>query len=258
MTDVDVDGLRVVVTAGGAGIGWATAHRFAQHGARVSVCDIDPDAVDGLLATGIHALVSDVGDTESVDTFMSAALDSLGGIDVLVNNAGVAGPAGRADTVDPDEVTASLDVNVTSMFRTVRHAVPAMLEQGGGSIVNVASTAGQLGFPNRSPYAVAKWAVVGLTKTLAMELGPFGIRCNAVAPGSIAGPRMDHVIELEAAASGRDPAEVRLGFERQVSMGTFVQADDIAQTICFLASPMAARISGQVLAVDGNTETLRT
>ena len=256
--DVDLTGLRVVVTAGAAGIGLATARRFATHGARVWICDVDRDALDRLGGSGIETRFADVGDTASVDAFMTAGIDSLGGLDVLVNNAGIAGPAGPTESLDPEAVTGSMDVNVTSMFRTVRHAIPAMKRQGGGAIVNVASTAGQLGFPNRSPYAAAKWAVIGLTKTLAMELGPFGIRCNAVAPGSIDGPRMDHVVALEAAASGRPPDEIRRGFERQVSMGTFIQADEIAQTVCFLASPMAAKISGQVIAVDGNTETLRT
>lgn len=251
--------LRVVVTAAGAGIGRATAELLAEAGARVYVCDVDADALSAVTEHhGIGGCVADVGDTASVDEFMAAALAELGGVDVLVNNAGIAGPGGRVDAVEPDEVTHTLDVNVTSMFRTSRHAVPLMVEQGSGLIVNIASTAGYLGFPYRAPYAASKWAVIGLTKTMAMELGEHGVRANVICPGSVAGPRMDHVIELEAEASGRSAEDIRAGFERQVSMRTFMQPTEIAETIAFLASPLGAKISGQVISVDGHTETLRT
>lgn len=257
--ELELAGTRVVITAAGAGIGAATARRFAALGARVWICDIDPDALGAVAeADGIDGVVADVADTASVDRFMSAGLDGLGGIDVLVNNAGVAGPAGLAHTLDPEAVTRSLDVNVTSMFRTVRLAVPPMIEQRSGLIVNISSTAGQLGFPFRAPYAVAKWGVVGFTKTLAMELGEHGIRVNAICPGSVTGPRMDAVIDLEAQASGRAPSEIRKGFVRQVSMRTFIDPGDIADTIAYLASPLASKVTGQVIAVDGHTETLRT
>ncbi len=171
---------------------------------------------------------------------------------------GSPGPGGTIDTLDPDEVTRVLDVNVTSMFRTSRHVVGPMTAQRSGLIVNISSTAGLFGFPYRSPYAASKWAVIGLTKTMAMELGGQGIRVNAICPGSITGPRMDHVIDLEAEASGRAPTDIRAGFERQVSLRTFIDASEIAQSIAFLASPLGSKISGQALSVDGHTETLRT
>ena len=250
---------RVLVTAGGAGIGRATAEHFAAMGDRVVVCDIDGAALaDAGGIAGVVAVHADVSDTVSVDGFMTTALDVLGGVDVLVNNAGIAGPGGVLEDLDPDEVNRTFDVDVTSMFRTSRHAIPVMKRQGSGVIVNVSSTAGLFGFPYRSPYAAAKWAVIGLTKTMAMELGEFGIRVNAVCPGSVAGPRMDHVIDLEAAASGRSTEEIRQGFERQVSLRTFVDATDIAETIAFLASPAASRITGQAIPVDGHTESMRT
>lgn len=256
---LEIDGLRVVVTAGGSGIGRAIAELFAGGGARVWTCDVDAEALESVAAVdGISGQAADVVDTAAVDAFMAAALADLGGVDLLVNNAGIAGPGGPVESVDPDAVTRTLDVDVTSMFRTARHAVPAMKAQGSGSIVNISSTAGVFGFPNRSPYAAAKWAVVGLTKTMAMELGEFGIRVNAICPGSINGPRMEHVIELEAEASGRPVDVVREGMHAQVSMRTFVDAEEIAQTIAFLASPLGAKISGQALSVDGNTETLRS
>ncbi|MCP4961686.1 MAG: SDR family oxidoreductase [Actinomycetia bacterium] len=257
--DLELGGLRVVVTAAGSGIGRATAEMFADMGAAVQVCDIDDAALADVCAEEhIGGAVADVGDTASVDVFMAGALAAMGGVDVLVNNAGIAGPGGRLELIDPEEATKTLDVNVTSMFRTTRHVIGPMRAQGSGLIVNIASTAGYLGFPFRSPYSASKWAVIGLTKTLAMELGADGIRVNAICPGSIKGPRMDHVIDLEAQASGRDAAEIRRGFERQVSMGTFIDATEIADSIAYLASPLGHKVSGQVLSVDGHTETLRT
>jgi NAD(P)-dependent dehydrogenase (short-subunit alcohol dehydrogenase family) len=249
---------RVVVTAGGSGIGAATARLLAGYGARVWVCDVDAAALADVAEHGISGRLADVGDTEAVDAFLDAALADLGGIDLLVNNAGIAGPAGWAHSLDPDAVVRTLDVNVVSMFRTIRRAVPAMIDQRSGAIVNISSTAGQFGFPYRAPYAASKWAVIGFTRTLAMELGEYGIRVNAICPGSVAGPRMDHVVELEAQASGRDPADIRAGFQRQVSMRTFVEPTDIAATVAYLASPLGAKVSGQAIAVDGHTETLRT
>lgn len=250
--------LRVVVTAGGAGIGRATAELLAESGAVVHVCDVDEIAIADVSSHDrISGQIADVGDTAAIDRFMSAAIDAMGGLDLLVNNAGIAGPGGLVEDLDPADVSRTLDIDVTSMFRTARRAIPVMRRQRSGSVVNISSTAGLHGFPYRSAYAAAKWAVIGLTKTMAMELGEVGIRVNAICPGSITGSRMDHVVALEAAATGRDPDEIREGFERQVSLRTFVDAAEIAQTIAFLASPAAAKITGQAIAVDGHTETLR-
>jgi NAD(P)-dependent dehydrogenase (short-subunit alcohol dehydrogenase family) len=256
--ELDLRDLRVIVTAGGGGIGRATALMLAEAGAHVWTCDVDPESLASVCANDrVDGQVADVGDTASVDAFMATGVAALGGIDVLINMAGIAGPGGRVETLDPEAVTQTLDIDVTSMFRTSRHAIPVMVAQRSGSIINMSSTAGQWGFPYRSAYAAAKWAVIGLTKTMAMELGEHNIRVNAICPGSISGPRMDHVIDLEAEASGVAPAEVRAGFERQVSMQTFIDAKEIAQTIAFLVSPLGSKISGQALAVDGHTETSR-
>jgi len=201
---LELDGLRAVVTAGGAGIGRAIVERLVADGARVATCDIDAGSVDSIGSLdGVEAHVADVTSTRSIDDFMASAIATFGGIDLLVNNAGVTGPAGRVETLDPEEVTACLDANLTSMVRTARHAVPLMVSARRGSIVNISSTAGLHGFPYRSAYAAAKWAVIGLTKTIAMEVGEAGVRANVVCPGSISGPRMDRVIRLEAEASGR-------------------------------------------------------
>ena len=245
----ELAGLRALVTGGGAGIGAAIAARLATGGADVMVVDADP-------STGPD-FVADVADTASVDELFAAVRARLGGLDVLVNNVGIAGPTAPVDEMDPAAFDHCVQVNLGSMFRCTRLAVPLLRERP-GSIVNISSTAGIFGYPLRSPYAAAKWAVVGLTKTWAMELGSAGIRVNAICPGSVGGPRMDGVIEREAAVIGVPESAVRSAYERQVSMGSFVATTDIAEAVAFLSSPSARFISGQVLGVDGHTETLRT
>ena len=244
-----LDGLRALVTGGGSGIGAAIAARLKQGGARVIVVDIDP-----LTSPDV---VADVAETSAVDEVFTEVGRRLGGLDVLVNNVGVAGPTAAVEDMDPDAFDRCVQVNLGSMFRCTRRAVPLLRERP-GSIVNISSTAGIFGYPLRSPYAAAKWAVVGLTKTWAMELGASGIRVNAICPGSVGGSRMDGVIEREAAALGVEAAAVRSAYESQVSMGSFVDAADIAEAVAFLSSPAARYISGQALGVDGHTETLRT
>ncbi|HEX3090559.1 MAG TPA: SDR family oxidoreductase [Ilumatobacteraceae bacterium] len=245
----DLDGLRALVTGGGSGIGAAIAARLRQAGAEVLVVDMNP-------ATSPD-VVADVADTGAVDDVFSEVVERLGGLDVLVNNVGVAGPTAGVDSMDPEAFDECVRINLGSMFRCTRLAVPLLRERP-GSITNISSSAGLFGYPLRSPYAAAKWAVIGLTKTWAMELGSDGIRVNAICPGSVGGPRMDGVIEREAAALGVAESSIRSAYESQVSMGSFVDAGDIAEAVAFLSSPAARYISGQVLGVDGHTETLRT
>jgi NAD(P)-dependent dehydrogenase (short-subunit alcohol dehydrogenase family) len=245
----ELTNLRALVTGGGSGIGAATAARLRAAGARVIVADANP-ATD-------PDVIADVANTASVDALFGEIRTRLGGLDLLVNNVGVAGPTAPIDEMDPDEFDRCVQINLGSMMRCTRRAVPFLRERP-GSIVNISSSAGLFGYPLRSPYAAAKWAVIGLTKTWAMELGSAGIRVNAICPGSVGGARMDGVIAREAAARGVEPNEVRAGYTDQVSMGTFVDATDIAEAIAFLASPAARFISGQSLGIDGHTETLRT
>jgi NAD(P)-dependent dehydrogenase (short-subunit alcohol dehydrogenase family) len=241
-------GLRALVTGGGSGIGAAIANALAEHGVRVMVVDADP-------ATSPD-VVGDVGDTAAVDALFAEVTARMGGLDVLVNNVGIAGPTGRVEEMDPADFDHCVRVNLGSMFRCTRKAVP-LLRHLPGSIVNISSTAGIFGYPLRSPYVAAKWGVIGLTKTWAMELGGDGIRVNAICPGSVGGPRMDGVIEREATLTGVPPSQLRSAYESQVSMGSFVDAADVAEAVVFLSSPAARFISGQVLGVDGHTETLR-
>ena len=243
-----LEGKRIVVTGAGAGIGAAIAATARRYGAVVFGADIDRGtAVDG------HC---DVADEADVARLYEAAAAKMGGIDGLVNNVGIAGPTGGVEDLDPAEFDHCVRVNVGSTFRCTAAAVPLLGD--GGSIVNIVSTAGIFGYPLRSPYAASKWAVVGLTKTWAMELGGRRIRVNAVCPGTVDGPRMDGVIEREAAATGATPEVIKAGYTAQVSMRTLITGTDIGEACAWLLCDAARYVSGQVLSVDGNTETLRT
>ena len=247
-----------MVTAGGDGIGRATAAAFVEGGARVHICDIDAEALQACCdRMGCSASLTDVSDPDAVDALFEDALATLGGLDVLVNNAGIAGPTARVEAVTTQDWRHTMEVNVAGQFYCIRRAVAPLEAAGGGSIVNISSTAGLYGFAFRTPYAASKWAVIGLTKSLAIELGERNIRVNAVCPGSIDNARMHGVIEREAEAKGESPEAILDGYLRMASLRTLIDPRDIADTILFLASPAAHKISGQVLSVDGDTDTLR-
>lgn len=244
---------RVLITGGGSGIGKAMAETFAAEGARVLVTDMDEQALAGCPDNWLK-MTGDASDPEHMRAVFARVADEWDGIDVVCANAGIAGPTALVEDVEPEDFRRCVAVNLEGAFLAAKYAAPMMKAQKSGVILITSSNAGINGFPNRSPYASAKWAVIGLMKTLAMELGPYGIRANAIAPGCVEGPRIDGVIEREAKAKGTTPDIIRAGYEAGVSMRAFVTAQDIANMAVFLASDGARLVSGQVIPVDGHTE----
>ncbi len=257
--DLSVAGKRVMITAAASGIGWTVAKTFLENDALVFICDISEERLEQCRAElpGIEGFPADVSDPVQVDLFFEEAISFLGGLDVLVNNAGIAGPSGPIEKMSPEEWDRTIAVNLNGQFYCLRRAVPLLKERGGGSIINISSHAGLYGYPFRTPYAASKWAIIGLTKSLAMELGDFGIRVNAICPGSVDGPRMETIIEHDAQVGGVAPEVVREKYLRQTSLRTFINSQDVADMILYLCSDSGRSVSGQALAVDGHTETLR-
>jgi NAD(P)-dependent dehydrogenase (short-subunit alcohol dehydrogenase family) len=252
------DGLRVLVTAGAAGIGRAIVEAMLEAGARVHLCDVDEAALAECRAAlpQVGASCADVADEAQVDAMFNTVRTTLGGLDVLVNNAGIAGPTGNVEDIDPAEWRRCLEVDLTGMFLCARRAVPLLKAAGGGAIVNMSSAAGRIGYAYRTPYAAAKWGVIGFTQSLARELGTHRIRVNAVLPGIVAGPRIDRVIEARARQTGMSFAEMEQTYLANTSMRTKVTPHDVAAAVVYLCSPLGARVSGQSLGVCGNVETL--
>lgn len=249
---VDLTGLRVAITAGANGIGRVMADSFVDCGARVFVSDVDEDA---LTASGHSGMRADAGVAADCEAFVDAAATHLGGLDVLVNNAGIAGPTALVEHVTPEALDATLRIDLASMFHCSRRAIPALRAAGGGSIVNLSSAAGRFGFPLRAPYSAAKWGVIGFTKSLSIELGPEGIRVNAILPGPVDGPRIRAVIKAKADAAGISENEMTERTVATTSLRCFVTQQDIANMALYLVSPFGATISGQALSVDGDMQT---
>lgn len=248
-----------MVSAGASGIGRAAAEGFVRAGARVHICDVDQAALDTCLAEvdGVAGMVADVSDESAVDRWFDAALDHLGGLDAMINNAGVAGPTGPLEELGVDDWRRTIDVDINGMYLCTRRAIPALkqasAETGEAVMVNLSSIAGKFGFAYRTPYSASKWGVVGLTQSLSRELGPFGIRVNAIQPGPVAGERIDRVVAAKAEATGRSLDDVRADFTGNAALGRFVTAEDIANMILFLCTPQARNVSGQAIAVCAGT-----
>ncbi len=249
---VDLAGLRVAISGAGNGIGRVMADSFVDCGAQVFISDVDPDA---LVASGHPGMRADVGVLAECEAFVDTAITHLGGLDVLVNNAGIAGPTAPVEHVTPEALDATLRIDLASMFHCSRRAIPALRSAGGGAIINLSSAAGRFGFPLRAPYSAAKWGVVGFTKTLSIELGPDGIRVNAILPGPVDGPRIRAVIKAKAEAASISENEMTERTVATTSLKCFVSQQDIANMALYLASPFGATISGQAIAIDGDMQS---
>lgn len=247
----------MIVTAAAAGIGRAIAEAFVAEGDQVEICDVDDAALSSMSAANPTVVASrvDLANGDAIDAWLDAAIARLGGVDVLVNNAGVKGPTAFVEDVDPSDWTETIAVCLDSHYRCVRRVAPVLKAQGSGSVINLSSMAGMVGYGMRTPYAAAKWAVVGLTKSLAIEFGPHGVTCNCICPGSVAGERIERVIAAEAAQRGVAPDAVRAEYLAGQSISRFVEPAEIAQLCVYLASPAARMVSGQAIAIDGHTET---
>ena len=244
----------VLISGAASGIGRSIAEAFLADGADVHICDASPEAIADFSAANPAARVTqaDVSNPEDVAGIFSE-IDKL---DILINNAGISGPSAAVEDVATDAWDDCIAVNLSGAFYMTHYAVPLLKQSEAASIINISSSAGLFGTPMRSPYAASKWGLIGLTKTWAMELGPYNIRVNAVCPGCVSGPRIDGVIERDAAERGVSPDKIRDVYQRQSSMRTFVSPEEIADTVLFLASDKAGKISGQSMSVDGHTESL--
>jgi NAD(P)-dependent dehydrogenase (short-subunit alcohol dehydrogenase family) len=256
--DLGIKDLRVLVTAGAAGIGLEIARAFGREGAKVHICDVDEKALAAAKTSDprLTQTVCDVADRAQVARLFEEALAALGGLDCLVNNAGIAGPTGKVEEVNPEDWDRCLAVDITGQFNCVRLAVPHLKQSQNASIMNLSSQAGKHGFPLRSAYAAAKWGVIGFTKSIAIDLGPFGIRVNALLPGLVAGDRIRRVIEAKAQQGGISFKEQEAAFFRNVSIKDYVTPQQLADMVVFAASPRAKTISGQAISVCGDTNML--
>lgn len=248
----------VLITAGAAGIGRCIAETYLTHGCKVHICDISTENIEQFLEANptATATLADISNTDDVDRLFEEFDKLYSCLNIVINNAGIAGPTAKVHDITIDEWDQSIDVNLNGTFYVTRKAVPRLKKSDGGSLINLASNAGLFGCPLRSPYVASKWAIIGLTKTWAMELGPENIRVNALCPGSVSGPRIDNVINKDAAERDVSPKSIRDIYLRQSSMRLFVDAQDVANTALFLSSDLGATISGQAIGVDGHTEGL--
>jgi NAD(P)-dependent dehydrogenase (short-subunit alcohol dehydrogenase family) len=248
---------RVMITAAATGIGRAMAKAFAEEGARIHICDVNEQALEKFREDfpDITASLVNVRSETEIDRWFDQALDDMEGLDVLINNAGIKGPTAPVDDIELGEWKECIEICLDAQFLCARRAAPVMKAQKSGCIINMSSNAGQFGFGNRTPYAAAKWGVIGLTKSLAIELGPYNVRCNAICPGAVAGERINKVIAGEAALRGVGAQLVAAELVSQQSLQRFTEPEEVANLAVFLASPAAFMINGQDLAIDGHVET---
>jgi len=252
---------KIIISAAAEGIGWSIACECLLNGALVYVSDKNKEALDNISKHDLYEkqLFLDrvnTQDVQEVENYFNKMKDKVDNIDALINNVGIAGPTGKLEDLDINDWKETIDININSHFYYTKCAIPLLKKNNGGSIINLSSTAGLFGFPLRIPYAASKWAVIGMTKSLAMELGEFNVRVNAICPGSVYGDRMQRVIEAKAKSLGVTQDSLQKDYESMLSLKTFVDKEDIANMAVFLLSQEAHKISGQVLTIDGNTERM--
>lgn len=247
---------RVLITAGASGIGREFARAFAANGAKVFVCDIDAKGLDELAKEipDLETNVCDVSKREDIEQMVAAGVAALGGLDVLVNNAGIAGPTAPVEEFDPEDWEKVVQINLNGTFNVTRLAIPHLKKSPAGVIINMSSVAGRFGYANRSAYSATKWGIVGFTKTLSIELGEYGIRANAILPGAVEGERIQRVFEGRAKAEGRPLEEIKQEAMAAQSIKRLVDPRDIAALAVFLASDAGKSISGQILPIDNDMQ----
>jgi NAD(P)-dependent dehydrogenase (short-subunit alcohol dehydrogenase family) len=246
----------VLVTGAGQSVGRVMAEKFLARGDRVHICDLDDGLLQGTLKAnpGLRGTRCDVGQEAEVDRLFQDAFAWLGHVDVLVNAVGISGPRGPIESLSFADWRATMAANLDSMFLTVRKAAPGMKQNKRGAIVNFSTGSTRTVMPFRTPYNASKAGVEGLTRTLARELGPDGIRVNAILPGAIDNQRFKNVIGRIAEQSGRRYEEVEQEQLQYVSMRTKISPAELADMVLFLCSDSARHVTGQLIGVDGNLE----
>lgn len=256
--ELKLKGNKVIVSAGGSGIGLAIVEGFLAEGAEVATCDINPELVSQLKRNhpSVYCEEMDVADAQAVQQFTQSAIGKLGGLDCLVNNAGIAGPTSPIEKIPEADWERCLSVCLSSQYFFTKACVSSLRKSSNPSIVNISSAAGKYGFAFRTPYSTAKWGVIGLTKSLAIELGPDQIRVNAILPGLVSGERQQRVLKAKAEKRGVSFGEIEQEAFSYTSIKSYVTPQDIANQVLYLASEKGKLISGQAISVDGDTRML--
>jgi NAD(P)-dependent dehydrogenase (short-subunit alcohol dehydrogenase family) len=249
----------MLVTGAAGGIGLEIAKACLEEGARVHICDLEAVLLEAAnsLPAALSRTAADVSHAGDVDRLFKDVAAQMGGLDVLVNNAAITGPSGPVELNEPDDWARTVSVNLVGQFNCIHRAVPLLREAGGGSIINMSSIAGRLGFPHRSAYAASKWGIIGLTQSVAMEVGEFNIRVNAILPGIVDGPRQRRVQNARAMTLGISEEEMATRYVANVSLKRKIDAQEIADMVIHLSSEAGRSMSGMSIGVCGNVETMR-
>ncbi|PPR47004.1 MAG: 2-(S)-hydroxypropyl-CoM dehydrogenase [Alphaproteobacteria bacterium MarineAlpha5_Bin9] len=261
MSNKVLNNKNIVISAAAEGIGWSIAKKCLDNGAKVFVSDKNKDAINIIknqkkYKKNLYTKVLDANNYREVEKYFLFIKHHIKKIDGLINNVGIAGPTSKIENIKINDWRETIDTNINSHFYFTKFATSLLKKKSGGSIINVSSTAGLYGFPYRSPYAATKWAIIGITKTLAMEMGKHNIRVNAICPGSVEGNRMKRVIRAKSKISGLSYKSIKKDLESMVSLNSFVSKEDISNMAFFLLTDEAKKISGQIMTVDGNTEKM--